>query len=243
MTKTRGLAATDSAAGPAAAASGNTSGSSGERGLVSRLLACCCGGTSSLDDVVFVAEMAARNLRAGPPVELEPGYANEENARRGMAPPESGIFEVVNKSKHPNEIIAVLISDNAADVALHRPPGSASQLRYLRQGLVAANTVLHGHIAADAEWIEVAVFHGCHHTSVMAVRAAVGPDGDIADCFRSVKAYRIRCRDKNVLLKYKDGSGLQVQSGEAGIGRKNRRSVGGGIDMKTNVASIELVRP
>ena len=49
-----------------------------------------------------------------------------------------------------------------------------------------------------------------------------------------------------MLLKYKDGVGLEPQKGEAasllpGFGRK-KKSVGGRIDMRTNVQVIELVQ-
>ena len=62
---------------------------------------------------------------------------------------------------------------------------------------------------------------------------------------RNAKAYRIRCKGKNVLLKHKDGVGLELQRGEASgmLSSKKKRSVGGGIDMKTNVQVIELVSP
>jgi hypothetical protein len=236
------LAAADSAAA-------NTAGSSSDappakrKPAVFALLSCCCG-DSVADDVVQAAEMTARALTAAPPIELEPGYANEEGAARGMAPPSAGVFEVVNKSKHANEIIAVLVSSNAADLALRRPPGSHAHLACLRQGLMPAQTVLHGHFGEELDTIEVALFHGCIHTTPMAVRAQAGPDGLISESFRNVKAYRIRCKGKNVLLKYKDGVGLELQRGEASgmLSSKKKRSVGGGIDMKTNVQVIELVR-
>ena len=59
-------------------------------------------------------------------------------------------------------------------------------------------------------------------------------------------ARRVRCTGRNVLLKYKDGVGLEPQKGEAasllpGFGRK-KKSVGGRIDMRTNVQVIELVQ-
>ena len=228
--------------------SGSSSGG-GRGGGLRGLLACCCG-ADVVEDVVNAAEMTARSLSAAPPLELTAGYANEDGVARGMAPPERGIFEVVNKSKFANEIIAVLVSSNAADVALRRPPGSSAQLACLRQGLMPAQTVLHGLIGDDVEAIEVALFYGCMQTSTMAVRAAAGGDGLISDSFRHVKAYRIRCKGKNVLLKYKDGGpgggGLEIQKGEAGglaaVTGKKKRSVGGGIDMKTNVLSLELVQ-
>ena len=55
---------------------------------------------------VAMTQVAMRD----PPLCLEPGYANEEGHARGMAAPEYGWFEVVNKTKQGGEIIAVLVS-------------------------------------------------------------------------------------------------------------------------------------
>lgn len=205
-------------------------------------LSCCCG-AAVVADVVEVVEVTSRAMRAPPPLELSPGYANEDGLARGMAPPDSGLIEIVNKSKFSNEIIAVLVSSNAADVALKRPPGSSAALACLGQGILPAQTVCHGRFGDDYDEIEVALYYGCQHTSVEALKdAAIGAVG-MADCFNHVKAYRVRCKGKNVLLKYKDGSGLEVQKGEMmGLMGKKKRSVGGGIDMRTNVSVIELVR-
>ena len=46
-----------------------------------------------------------------PPLSLEPGYANEDGEARGMAPPEHGHFEVVNKTKQGGEIIGILVKE------------------------------------------------------------------------------------------------------------------------------------
>ena len=62
-------------------------------------------------------EMTAANLRAPPPLSLQPGHANEEGHRRGMAAPRQGWLEVVNKNKS-SEIIGVLVASNAVDLAL-----------------------------------------------------------------------------------------------------------------------------
>ena len=51
---------------------------------------------------VAMTQVAMRD----PPLCLEPGYANEEGHARGMAAPEYGWFEVVNKTKQGGEIIA-----------------------------------------------------------------------------------------------------------------------------------------
>ena len=68
---------------------------------------------------------------------------------------------------------------------------------------------------------------------------------NIADAFEHVKGYRVNCKGRNVLLKYKDGIGLEPQKGEKsfgiGLGKKRASSIGGGIDMKTNIQVLELV--
>ena len=240
LSLTRLTAADSATASPGGGTSSDDTPTTKGIGLSRRLCWCCA--SSVLDDVVQAAEMTARSLTAAPPIDLHPGYANEDGAARGMAPPERGIFEVVNKSKFSNEIIALLVSTNAADVALRRPPGSHAQLACLRQGLMPAQTVMHGFIDEDVDVIEVALFTDCVHSTPMEVRAQAGPDGLISESFRTVKAYRIRCKGKNVLLKYKHGSGLELQKGESSmLTSKKKRSVGGGIDMKTNVSVIELV--
>ena len=64
--------------------------------------------------------MTAAAINKPPPLALEPGHANEEGERRGMAPPKWGYIEVVNKDKE-GEIIAILIAQNAAEVTLPAP--------------------------------------------------------------------------------------------------------------------------
>jgi len=77
-------------------------------------LGCCCG---SIEEVALEVQMTAAAFKAPPPLKLEHGYANEEGEARGMAPPRCGCFEVVNKNKE-GEIIAVLVAENAAEVAV-----------------------------------------------------------------------------------------------------------------------------
>lgn len=46
-----------------------------------------------------------------------------------------------------------------------------------------------------------------------------------------------------MLLKYKDNGNLEIQKGEGKglLGGSKKRSLGGGIDMQTNVVAIEQV--
>ena len=116
-------------------------------------------------------------------------------------------------------------------------------MEYLRHGCMPAQTVMHGAFADDVEVLEVALFHGCKQTSVDALTTVP----NVAEAFEHVKGYRIVCRGRNVLLKYKDGVGLEPQKGEtasmSGMFGKKKKSLGGRIDMRTNVRVIELVSP
>ena len=207
---------------------------------------CCCGGSSVVDSVVeFASTQAATqlgSLRASPPLMLVPGYANEEGEARGTAPPACGHFEVVNKTKYDSEIIGVLVSPIAAQLGLKRQRDVLGHMEYLRGGCMPAQTVMHASFGQDIDVLEVALFFGCKHPSVDALTTVP----NVADAFEHVKGYRVRCTGRNVLLKYKDGVGLEPQKGEAasllpGFGRK-KKSVGGRIDMRTNVQVIELVQ-
>ena len=173
---------------------------------------------------------------------LVPGYANEEGEARGTAPPACGHFEVVNKTKYDSEIIGVLVSPIAAQLGLKRQRDVLGHMEYLRGGCMPAQTVMHASFGQDIDVLEVALFFGCKHPSVDALTTVP----NVADAFEHVKGYRVRCTGRNVLLKYKDGVGLEPQKGEAasllpGFGRK-KKSVGGRIDMRTNVQVIELVQ-
>ena len=92
------------------------------------LFFCCCG--SAVDDLAQEVQLQVKvagacttssgaahgpcapmttqvkAARAPPPLELQHGYANEENEKRGMAAPKYGAFEVVNKNRQ-GEIIGV----------------------------------------------------------------------------------------------------------------------------------------
>ena len=66
-------------------------------------------------------------------------------------------------------------------------------------------------------------------------------EGDVHDNFEFVKGYSVDCYQRNVLLKYKAGA-LEIQRGQGEtLLSTKKRSIGGGIDMKTNVAALELV--
>ena len=200
---------------------------------------CCFGGGGVVDSVVELAKTQAGSLRAAPPLMLNPGYAGADSA--GRAPPTHGKFEVVNKSKHPNEIVGVLVSPVAAMIALKRQRDLSGHMEYLRHGCMPAQTVMNASFGDDVETLEVALFYGCKHHSVDALTTVP----NIADAFEHVKGYRVNCKGRNVLLKYKDGIGLEPQKGEKsfgiGLGKKRASSIGGGIDMKTNIQVLELV--
>ena len=208
---------------------------------------CCCFGSSSaavVDAVVEFATVQTGSLRAAPPLMLNPGYANDllapggSSEHRGVAPPAAGTFEIVNKSKYPNEIIGVLVSPIAADLALKKQRDVLAHLEYLRHGCLPSQTVMHASFDTSWDVLEVALFYGCKHTSVDALTTVP----DISSAFEHVKGYRVVCKGRNVLLKYKDGVGLEPQKGEkAGLFGKKKKSVGGRLDMNTNVQVLELV--
>ena len=112
-------------------------------------------------------------------------------------------------------------------------------LEYLRHGCMPAQTVMHATFGQEVEVLEIALFHGCKHASVDALTTVP----QVAEAFEHVKGYRVACKGHNVLLKYKDGVGLEVQKGETGLFtiRKKRASVGGRLDMKTNITQLERV--
>jgi len=91
-------------------------------------------------------------------------------------------------------------------------------------------TVVHATFDDGVDIMQIALLYGCKFKTIEKARS-----GSIRDNFEFVKVYEARCRGKNVLLKYKAGS-LELQRGAAAmafLGKKT--SVGGGIDMKTNV--------
>ena len=197
-----------------------------------------------MDSVVeFASQQATQmQLRATPPLMLAPGYANEMGGDRATAPPSQGLFEVVNKSKYKGEIIGVLVGPNAAELALKKQRDVMGHMEYLRHGCMPAQTVMHSRFADEIEVLEIALFTGCTVGSCDALTTMPNP----ASAFEHVKGYRVACKGRNVLLKYKDGVGLEPQKGEQGgmlsFGKKKRVSMGGAIDMRTNVPVLELVR-
>ena len=212
--------------------------------------------------------MTAAAINKPPPLQFEPGHANEEGEARGMAAPKWGCVEVVNKNKE-GEIIAVLAAPNAAELVVHgRDPNGCEMARcqtaacclraplasdaltramlcalaadvnmYLRMnGCMPEQTVVHTTFDDGVDVLQIALFYGCKYKTIDKARA-----GTIADNFEFCKVYEARCRGKNVLLKYKGGD-LELQRGASAmafIGKKH--SVGGGIDMKTNVQSLAQV--
>ena len=78
------------------------------------LFECCCG---AIEEAAQEVQLTAAAARAPAPLELDHGYANEDGAARGMAPPRCGAFEVVNKNR-TGEMIAVLVGQHAADIVL-----------------------------------------------------------------------------------------------------------------------------
>ncbi|KAL1524306.1 hypothetical protein AB1Y20_019208 [Prymnesium parvum] len=194
-------------------------------------LGCCCG---SIEDVALEVQMTAAAFKAPPPLTLEHGYANEEGAARGMAPPRSGCFEVVNKNKE-GEIIAILVAANAAELALKGRDVHGHVARYVR--LMPDCTVLNASFTEEVEFLEIALFYGARYKTIERCRT-----GTAHDNFEFVKVYRVNCKGKNVMVKYKKGE-LELQKGtpESMLSAK-RRSLGGGVDMATNVSVLEQVK-
>uniref|UniRef100_A0A7S0EAC7 Uncharacterized protein n=1 Tax=Phaeocystis antarctica TaxID=33657 RepID=A0A7S0EAC7_9EUKA len=200
------------------------------------LFFCCCG--SAVDDLAQEVQLQVKAARAPPPLELQHGYANEENEKRGMAAPKFGTFEVVNKNRQ-GEIIGVLVATNAEELVANRrdPNGYVGTHLYL----LPEQTVMHGTFDEDSSMQQVALFYGCKYRTLEKAQA-----GTLRDNFEFVKVYQSSCRGKNVLLKYKKGD-LEPQRGASEglvgkvIGKKS--SVGGGIDMKTNIDELQLIHP
>mmetsp|Transcript_34074 Transcript_34074/g.89593 ORF Transcript_34074/g.89593 Transcript_34074/m.89593 type:complete len:130 (-) Transcript_34074:719-1108(-) len=89
-------------------------------------LCCCC----NVNEVMEEVQMTAAALNKPPPLQFEPGHANEEGEARGMAAPKWGCVEVVNKNKE-GEIIAVLAAQNAAELILQdRDPNGCAACRH-----------------------------------------------------------------------------------------------------------------
>lgn len=125
----------------------------------------------------------------------------------------------------------------SSQLVLHgRDPNGYVNLHLQSNGCMPEQTVVHTSFGDNIETLQFALFYGCKYKTMEKVRA-----GNIADNFEFVKVYQVRCRGKNVLLKYKGGD-LEVQRGASAmafLGKKH--SVGGGIDMKTNVDRLERI--
>lgn len=192
-------------------------------------LCCCCNVNEVMDEV----QMTAAALNKPPPLQLEPGHANEEGESRGMAAPKWGCVEIVNKNKE-GEIIAVLVAQNAHElVADGRDPNGYVNMYLRMNGCMPDQTVVNGSFDDGVDVLQFALFYGCKYKTIEKARA-----GNIRDNFEFLKLYEVRCRGKNVLLKYKLGD-LELQRGASAmafLGKKH--SVGGGIDMKTNVERL-----
>ena len=196
-------------------------------------LFCCCGG---VEDIVQEVQLQVKAAQAPPPLLLEHGYANEENEARGMAPPKYGAFEVVNKNRE-GEIIAVLVAANAQELIVKGRDLNGYVDQYLK--LMPEQTVMHASFEEEVTQLQVALFYGCKYRTIEKAHM-----GTPRDNFEFVKIYQMSCRGKNVLLKYKKGD-LEPQkgSGESMLGKVigKTRSVGGGIDMKTNIVGLDLI--
>jgi hypothetical protein len=67
------------------------------------LFFCCCG--SAVDDIAQEVQLQVRAARAPSPLELQHGYANEENEKRGMAAPKFGTFEVTDRIRTQRPLV------------------------------------------------------------------------------------------------------------------------------------------
>lgn len=200
-------------------------------------LFCCCPGTEVTNVKRYVMQevaLTAAAVRAAPPLILQPGYANEGG--QAMHPPTEGMLEIVNKSVKHGEIISVLVATNAAELARGHDVLNYVPLA-LAQGIMPDHTVVHSSFPTDLEYLEVLLCYGAKSTTVEELR-----DGNVKDNFRHAKAYRVQCRGRNILLKYKAGS-LEPQKGTSnvlvlGAHIGSRKAIGSGISMKTNVTCL-----
>jgi len=197
------------------------------------MLFCCC--TDGLQEaLVQEFKLTAEALQADPPLELQHGYASA--AGTSEVPPSMGMFEIVNKSSSQGEIIGVLVATNAVELARGHDPRSLLA-DYLAQGCMPDKTVMHARFDASLDTLQVVLFHGPTLQDIDEVRA-----GNVRNHFLHAKGYEIACRGKNVLLKYKHGE-LEPQRGTSnaaflGVSLGKKTSIGGGIDMKTNITDL-----
>eukprot|EP00325_Prymnesiales_sp_UTEX-LB-985_P007321 CAMPEP_0174700998 /NCGR_PEP_ID=MMETSP1094-20130205/5778_1 /TAXON_ID=156173 /ORGANISM="Chrysochromulina brevifilum, Strain UTEX LB 985" /LENGTH=196 /DNA_ID=CAMNT_0015898573 /DNA_START=42 /DNA_END=632 /DNA_ORIENTATION=- len=190
-----------------------------------------------MQDVVTEIELNAKAFKAPAPIQMLPGHANEEGLARNMAPPTWGHVEVVNKNKE-GEIIAILVAQNAKELTAEGRDPACHVPGFLNLGCMPEQTVIHGTFGDGVTSLQIALYYGSKYKTIDKARS-----GNVKDNFEFLKVYQCRCRGKNVLLKYKGGS-LELQKGQAEgplsvMGKK--RSLGGGIDMKTNVDSLHLI--
>lgn len=194
---------------------------------------CCC----SADEMLHEMQLTASAVSGLPPLELRPGYANEE----GMAgfPPTSGWFEVVNKSERDGEVIAILAGPNVVELMRGRAVSSLLLDECLRRGVMEDHTVMCAEIDKAIDVLQIVLLHGARLPSADALRSGV-----VRNNFKHTRAYQVRCAGRNVLLKYKRGT-LELQRGGGGtvakFGLGKRKAVGSGIEMKTNVEQLEYL--
>mmetsp|Transcript_29132 Transcript_29132/g.68180 ORF Transcript_29132/g.68180 Transcript_29132/m.68180 type:complete len:187 (-) Transcript_29132:155-715(-) len=181
--------------------------------------------------------MTAAAVRAAPPLVLQPGYANENG--QAMHPPAAGMLEIVNKSVRHGEIIGVLAATNAVELVRGHDVMNYLPL-HLGQGLMPDHTVMHAPFPTDLEVLEIVLFFGAKSSSVDVLK-----EGSVKENFHHAKGYRVHCRGRNILLKYKSGN-LEPQRGASSVSVLGaqlgaRKALGSGIDMKTNVTTMEQI--
>jgi hypothetical protein len=189
----------------------------------------------NVSEMVEEVQMTAAAVNKPAPLSLEPGHANEEGERRGMAAPKWGCVEIVNKNKD-DEIIAVIVGQNVFElVVTGRDPNGYVGTALRNNGCMPGQTVVNSTFEDGVETMQIALYYGSKYKSIEKARS-----GNIADNFEFVKVYETRCLGKNVLLKYKKGD-LEPQLGTTTslMGRKS--SVGGGIDMATNIKDLKVL--
>lgn len=65
--------------------------------------------------------------------------------------------------------------------------------------------------------------------------------GNVKENFEHIKGYRAYCYGKNILIKFKGGDLVPQQGATASFWTKKKLSQGGGIDMSTNITTLEPV--
>mmetsp|Transcript_46614 Transcript_46614/g.77057 ORF Transcript_46614/g.77057 Transcript_46614/m.77057 type:complete len:229 (+) Transcript_46614:62-748(+) len=195
---------------------------------------CCCVPGDVQEYVLQELSETAAALRASPPLDLLHGYANEDG--QDIHPPVSGMLEVVNKSKKNGEIIGVLVAENACDLVRRRHRDIQGHLDAI--AILPDHTVRHATFSPTTTDLQIVLFYGAKYHSIEEMSQVKA-----IDSFHHIRGYQVKCHGKNVLLKYKEGS-LELQRGMAIsafslIGQK--KAVGSGIDMKTNIEALQPV--